>query len=345
MRPVSRPPRIGGLLMTPFVTASAIHCVGLALVAEIVGGINEERRERQEFVTTEDRLAPHHPGRCSRGTQRLGHLAGPWTDRPLIVGYEGSIAELYDYVGPYRTRPDIAFIVEAAATAGGPVLEIGCGTGRVLIPTARAGVEIVGLDLSPDMLTVCRTRLLDEPESVQSRVTLVQADMRGFALGRTFALVTIPFRPFQHLLTVEDQLSCLQSIHQHLENEGLLILDIFNPSLEALVNRPVGEELDEEPEFTMPDGRRVIRRHRTVSRDRFNQIDDHELIYYVTHPDGREERLVHSFQLRYLFRFEAEHLLARAGFAVEHLYAGYDKSEYGSRYPGELLFLARKISS
>ena len=58
--------------------------------------------------------------------------------------------------------------------------------------------------------------------------------------------------------------------------------------------------------------------------------------------DGREERLVHAFALRYLFRFEAEHLLVRAGFAVEHIYAGFDKSEYGSTYPGELILVARK---
>ena len=62
----------------------------------------------------------------------------------------------------------------------------------------------------------------------------------------------------------------------------------------------------------------------------------------MTHPDGREERLVHSFQLRYGFRFEMEHLLSRAGFVVHHLYAGYDRSEYGSTYPGELVFVARK---
>jgi len=92
----------------------------------------------------------------------------------------------------------------------------------------------------------------------------------------------------------------------------------------------------------MPDGRRVIRRHKTVAHDQFNQVNDFELVYYVTHPDGREERLVHAFRLRYIFRFEAEHLLARAGFAIEHLYAGFDRSPYGSTYPGELVFVARK---
>ena len=68
-----------------------------------------------------------------------------------------------------------------------------------------------------------------------------------------------------------------------------------------------------------------------------------ELVYYVTHPDGREERLVHSFPMRYLFRFEAEHLLVRSGFEVAHVYAGFDKSLYGSTYPGELIFVARRV--
>jgi hypothetical protein len=120
-----------------------------------------------------------------------------------------------------------------------------------------------------------------------------------------------------------------------------LILDLFNPALEALVRDNLGEEFGDEPEFTTPDGRRVVRRHKIVSRDRFNQINYVELVYYVTHPDGREERLVHSFPMRYLFRFEAEHLLVRSGFEVAHVYAGFDRSSYGSKYPGELIFVAR----
>jgi len=259
-------------------------------------------------------------------------------------GYDeyAAVAELYDHVQPYKNRPDVAFFADAARAAGSPVLELGCGTGRVLIPTARAGIEIVGLDLSPDMLSICHKRLLAETEGVRSLVHLVRADMRDFELDDTFNLVTIPFRPFQHLLTVEDQLSCLASIHRALKDGGRLVLDLFNPSLDAIVNDPIGEEMAEEPEFTMPDGRRVVRRHKTASRDRFTQVSEYELVHYVTHPDGRKERLVHAFRLRHLFRFEAEHLLARAGFEVEHLYAGYDRSAYGSKYPGELVFVARK---
>jgi SAM-dependent methyltransferase len=221
-------------------------------------------------------------------------------------------------------------------------MEIGCGTGRVLIPTARAGVAIVGLDSSASMLAVCREKLAHEPPEVQARTELRQGDMREFDLGREFTLISIPFRPFQHLISVEDQLACLRAIHRHLQPGGRLVLDLFNPSLPHLADDRFLEELNREPAFTMPDGRKVLRRHHIHARDFFNQTQEVELIYRVTHPDGRDERLVQRFWMRYLFRFEAEHLLARSGFEVEQVYADFDKSPYGSKYPGELIFVARK---
>ena len=253
------------------------------------------------------------------------------------------VADLYDHVVPYRERADVAFYVEAARQSAGPVLEIGCGTGRILIPTARAGIHITGLDLSSYMLEVCRGRLQDEPLDVQDRVSLVMADMRQFDLSQTYNLVTIPFRPFQHLTSVEDQIACLANIHRHLAPGGRLILDLFNPFLPALTSDTVGQELGDEPEFSMPDGRRVIRRHKTTERDPINQVNYVELIYYVTYPDGKQERLVHAFPMRHLFRYEAEHLLVRCGFEIEAVYADYDRTPYGSKYPGELIFVARKI--
>jgi SAM-dependent methyltransferase len=263
--------------------------------------------------------------------------AGGYDDYPFV-------AEFYDAVPPYRDRRDVAFFVEMARQAPGAVLEIGCGTGRVLIPTARAGVEITGLDASSHMLAVCREKLAQEPEEAQARVRLARADMRHFELRRRFELVTVPFRPFQHLLRVEDQLACLASIRRHLAPGGNLILDIFNPSLPHLAGQAdFTEVIGEEPEFTMPDGRLVHRHHRFVSRDLFNQVQQVELIYEVRRPDGELERLVHRFSMRYLFRFEAEHLLARSGFAVEDVYADYDRSPYGSKNPGELIFLARRV--
>jgi SAM-dependent methyltransferase len=203
-------------------------------------------------------------------------------------------------------------------------------------------VEIVGLDLAESMLALCREQLAGEAADVQARVQLVHADMRDFDLGRAFTLITMPFRGFLHLQTVEDQLACLAAARRHLAGDGRLIVDIFNPSLKYLVLDSFLDEFGDEPEFAMPDGRKVVRRHRLSTRDPFTQVNRGEIIYHVTHPDGHSERLVHNYHMRYLFRYEAEHLLARAGFEVEHLYADYDKSAYGSIDPGELIFVARK---
>lgn len=253
----------------------------------------------------------------------------------------GVIAELYDHVGLYRERADVAFYLEEAGAAGGPVLELGCGTGRVLLPVARAGTEIAGLDASERMLAVCRERLTAEPAAVRERVSLVRGDMAGFELGRAFALVTTPFRSFQHLLTVERQLDCLRCARRHLVPGGRFILDVFNPSLEMLAREASPAEFGEEPPFTVPDGRRVVRRVRIPARDRSLQVQDVELLYDVTHPDGRAERVVHATRMRWLYRFEAEHLLARSGFAVTAVYGGYDRCAFGAREPGELLVVAR----
>lgn len=260
-------------------------------------------------------------------------------------GYQSNpfVAQLYDQFLPYRDRPDLNFFIQEAVESGGPVLEIGCGTGRVLLPTARAGISITGLDVSPHMLDVCRHALEDEPLDVQQKVTLVEEDMRSFDLGKSFALVTSPFRPFQHLLTVEDQLRCLASVRRHLVPGGIFILDIFNPSLTSLTADNLGQEIDEKAPFTTPDGTQVRRSSKITSRDYHNQIQDVELIYYLTHPDGREERLVHAFPMRYLFRFEAEHLLSRAGFEVVDLFADFNRASHNSTHKGELIFRAKRI--
>ena len=289
-------------------------------------------------------FARSQDGRAAEETKMQEHTGGA-CDQLASYDEYALVAEFYDFIVPYREREDVSFFVELAREAAGPVLEIGCGTGRVLIPTARAGVEIVGLDSSSMMLAVCREKLALEPDEVQSRVKLAKGDMRRFDLNLRFSLVTMPFRPFQHLLTVEEQLVCLACVHKHLVSGGKFILDVFNPSLPQLAGKEdIGDLLDE-PQFMMPDGRRVRRHHRLLSRDWFNQLQDLELIYEVGHADGREERVVHSLRMRYLFRFEAEHLLSRCGFHVEALYGDYDKSAYGSKYPGELIFVASRVDS
>jgi SAM-dependent methyltransferase len=252
-----------------------------------------------------------------------------------------TFAEFYDHVVPYRSRPDVEFYVSEARAAGGPVLEVGCGTGRILLPMARAGAHVVGLDVARPMLAVLRQNLETEPAEVRDRVRVVEGDMRDFDLGERFPLVVLPFRAFQHMLTPEDQRRALRRLRAHLHDAGRLVLDLFNPSIPFLGDPAWGKYPIAEPEFTMPDGRRVTRSYRVLARDYVNQLQHVEFILDIVDPDGRAEHRSEAFQIRYLFRYEAQYLLECEGFRVEALYGDYDRTPYGEKYPGELLFVAR----
>lgn len=259
-------------------------------------------------------------------------------------GYElhQFIAEYYDSCYNRRNSKDVAFYVDYSKKSGGRTLELACGTGRVLIPTATAECEITGLDLSPYMLQKCREKLEKQPEDVQQRVKLIQGNMTEFKTGEKYSLVTLPFRPFQHLITVEEQKACLSCMRRHLASGGLCIIDVFNPNPAKLMPNPEGmKEVENIPETPLPDGRRVRRTGRMAAFHREQQYNDIELIYYVTHPDGRTERLVQSFPMRYYYRYEMEHLLELGGFKVVDLFGDFDKSAYSNNSP-EMIFIAAK---
>ena len=121
-------------------------------------------------------------------------------------------ADYYD--AAYGNAPnlvDLPFYLDLAKRIGGPVFEMGCGTGRVLLPIARAGIEIHGLDSSAAMLRVLQNHLHGEPAEVQRRVVLHEGDMRNFRGRRKYPVITIPFRPLQHMYTVDDQVAALRT--------------------------------------------------------------------------------------------------------------------------------------
>lgn len=262
---------------------------------------------------------------------------GGYDDQPFI-------AEFYDFIPQYASRPDIDFYLDLARSAGGNVLELGCGTGRVLVPMAAAGCRVVGLDISENMLAKCRERLRSQPRDVQERVRLVHGNMVSFDLGETFSLVTTPFRPVQHLISVDDQLSCLRCVNHHLVAGGRLVLDLFQVDPRRTYDPAYSQESENVPEFRLPDGRRLRRADRDVAFHRAEQYKDVELIYYVTYPDGRTERLVQAFPFRCFFRYEVEHLLARCGFRVTGLYGDFDNSPLTDDSP-EMIFVAEKVEN
>jgi len=259
-------------------------------------------------------------------------------------GYEDQefVAELYDPVYERLARRDIEFYVDYSKKANGKTLELGCGTGRVLIPTTQAGCEITGLDFSPYMLEKCREKLASQAKEVQSRVRLIQGDMTNFATGEKYALITIPFRPFQHLITIEEQKACLTCTRKHLKPGGLFVLDVFHPYVPRLVDPKYLMEMEVDPKIELPDGGVLRRTTRVAAFHREEQYNDIEIIHYVHHSDGKEERLVHSFPMRYFYRYEMEHLLALCGFKIVEFFGDFDHSSFTTDSP-EMIFVAEKV--
>ena len=179
-------------------------------------------------------------------------------------------ARFYDGAYSGKRPGDVAFYADLAAAAGSPVLELGCGTGRVALPIARRGLSITGLDSSRSMLSVLRGKLEAEPAEVRGRVELVQGDMRSERLGRLFSLVVIPFRPMQHMYSVEDQLAALTTAREHLAEDGLFAFDVFFPML-GRVEGGIGEEYLES-EWPAADGSGRVRR-RYFRKDAYDPVD------------------------------------------------------------------------
>ena len=189
------------------------------------------------------------------------------------------------------------------------------------------------------MLAKCRQKLSAQPAEVQARVRLIDGDMASFDLGETFGLITVPFRGFQHLIPVEEQLACLRCIRRHLAPDGKFILEVFHVDPDRINGKPQEGESEDTPDTPLPDGRTLRRTSRLGAYRRSEQVKDVELIYYVTHPNGRAERLVHAFPFRHFFRYELEHLLARAELRVTDLYGDFDRSPFGDESP-EMIFVA-----
>jgi SAM-dependent methyltransferase len=200
-------------------------------------------------------------------------------------------------------------------------------------------MRVTGLDLSERMLeraTRKRSKLHTEE---RERVHLVQGDMAKFDLGEKFRLIIIPFRPFQHLLEVKEQMACLDCVRKHLAPGGRLILDVFQTDAERM-HDPVHMRETLIVEYKTGDGRKVGITERVAAFHRAEQINDVEMIFSIEHPGGKKERLVFAWPLRYFFRYEVEHLLARCGFRVKALYGNFDRTPLEDTSP-EMIYIAQ----
>jgi ubiquinone/menaquinone biosynthesis C-methylase UbiE len=232
----------------------------------------------------------------------------------------------------------VSFYERLARRLGGPVLEVACGTGRIALPLAQAGLNVAGVDRSEAMLAIARRKLAALPAAIQARVTLVNQDMSALNLDRRFGLVLVPARSFQHLLTIELQRKSLETIRRHLESTGRLVLHLFDPRLDLLVDA----------KMPMPGlsgthsetGRRYVGEVLRTAFDHLNQVRRDVWRYAEIGANGEVlAEDTREMALRWTYRWELHHLLELCDFAVEAEYSDYLES--APAYGRELILVAR----
>jgi SAM-dependent methyltransferase len=217
------------------------------------------------------------------------------------------------------------FYVEEARATGGPLLELGCGTGRLAVPLLETGFDVHGLDASPGMLERVKEKQKQLPPEIARRLHLHEGDMASFELGQQFALVIVAFRSFQHLLNPAAQRNCLLCIRKHLAPNGTAILNLFDPRYDLIV--PGRTESTRSDIIHPESGNRVL----VEVLERFNdpvvQILEERWRFTETDSNGIVVRSEEEYlTLRWSFRSEMRHLFELCGFLVENEYLDFRRS-------------------
>jgi SAM-dependent methyltransferase len=250
-----------------------------------------------------------------------------------------AIAPFYDLIHADLTA-DITFLLSLAAETGGPILELGCGTGRLLMPLARAGHLVTGLDSSPAMLERARQRLGEEAEAVQERVTLVEGDMTSFNLDGRFSLAVIPYNTLMHLSPVQAT-AAFRQVAAHLEKDGHLFLDLANPLVVA--QTPNDRLLTLEQCAAEPGTGRMLVLSASTRVNPGDQTLDIIWFYDVSPAGGGPvHRTVVPIHYHYFFPHELELMLSGAGLALQGMYGDYEKRPFGEESERLLVVAGRR---
>lgn len=227
-----------------------------------------------------------------------------------------AIARIYD---PWSVSvvEDISFYVDEALASGGPVVELGVGTGRIAIPTAAAGIDVIGVDASAEMLAVCRARAREA--RLEERLDLRHGDLRNPPVEGPVPLVTCPFRAYLHLTSDEERLGALGAARDLLEWSGRLVFDVFTPSQ---------DDIDE------TDGRWIEREPGIFERA------DWDLRRQTLTLSVKDDASETTMTLFWLAPARWHTLLVESGFDVEACYEWFDRKPYAG---GEdSIWIARK---
>jgi SAM-dependent methyltransferase len=222
-------------------------------------------------------------------------------------------------------QEDVEFYLSFVQSTGDPVLELGCGTGRLLLPIARAGYRVTGLDQSPAMLERARARFAHDGS--HDRVSLYEGPMTGAAQapGGPFGVAIVALNGLLHLADAAEQRETLGAIRNALDPRGQLILDLVNPTPDTL--RGFDHSLSHEGSWSLDDGTRV---DKFAARRLFpaTQIIQTDLWYDLLDSNGTLKRIASSYLMRYVYRAELELMLEVAGFKEWECYGSYELDPY-----------------
>jgi len=260
----------------------------------------------------------------------------------MTDAYEISAKYYDDEYAVKQNLVDLPFYLDLAKEKGGPVLEIACGTGRILLPIARMGIEIHGIDKSAPMLNILRQNLLLEGSEVQKRIELFKGDMRSFRGTQKYNLVTIPFRPMQHMYSLEDQIAALETAAIHLERSGILAFDVFFPKWEAIVSG-IGEE-KLELEWRLKDSsEKIVRRYiRKDSVDKVNQNFTATFFFRTFDGDKVTGEETEPLKMSFYTYPQCLALFRLAGLEVVEQYGSFNKGPLDNSAE-QMIFLLKKV--
>jgi SAM-dependent methyltransferase len=233
---------------------------------------------------------------------------------------------LYDRIAPFydpwsrSVTEDVGFYVDHALASGGPVVELAVGTGRVAVPIAEAGISVIGVDTSPEMLAVARTAA--EAAGVGQLLDLRVGDLREPPVSERVPLVICPFRSLLHMETEDEKLRALRAARSLLEPGGSFVFDVFAPSRED-ISETNGRWLERE-------------------RGIFERADWDEGSRTLS-LSVRADDVITTFDLHWLSAPEWLLLLDEAGFAVLELYGWFDARPFDG--DEDMIFIARKTGT
>ena len=249
-------------------------------------------------------------------------------------------AWLYDYDNRDHLTDDISFYVNYLIKADDEVLELGCGTGRVALKLASEGFSVTGLELSDTMIQAFRSKLQKMNDEVLSNVNLIKGDMASFNLDKKYGLIIAPFRAFQSLTEDEDIKNSIDCIRRHLKENGLFIVNAFQPFKQLNESWCYPETLQWET-VDKSTGCKIAKKHWGDKIDTKNQIIYPHYAFEITHPDGRLQRIQDDLKLKYYYYNQLKKYLLDGGLAIVEEYGWYDKSPIENGR--ELIFVCKKV--